>query len=198
MLKGAPETRERPMRIIAGQHKGRSLTAPKGMGTRPTSDRTRESVFNILAHADWAPALEGARVIDLFAGSGALGLEAMSRGAAFCLFVETDHAARGAIRDNIEALGLFGNTRLHRRSATDLGEKPAGVGSPFSLAFLDPPYHKGLVEPALDCLVAGKWLSDDAVAAVETGSDEMLMFAGWQVIEARDYGAARVSFLKRV
>ena len=141
------------MRIIAGQHKGRTLIAPKGTGTRPTSDRTRESLFNVIAHADWAPSMEGARVIDLFAGSGALGLEAMSRGAAFCLFVETDHGARGAIRDNIEALGLFGNTRLHRRSATDLGDKPAGVGSPFTLAFLDPPYHKALVQPALDCLV---------------------------------------------
>lgn len=185
------------MRIIAGTHKGRNLIAPQGMGTRPTSDRTRESLFNMLAHADWAPPLEGARVIDLFAGSGALGLEAVSRGAAFCLFVETDSAARGAIRDNIEALGLFGNTRLHRRSATDLGDKPASAGNPFTLAFLDPPYHKGLVQPALDGLVAGNWLSDDAVAMVETGSDEMLMFSGWQQLDARDYGAARVYFLKR-
>lgn len=185
------------MRIIAGQHKGRSLAAPKGMTTRPTSDRTRESLFNILAHAAWAPPLEGARVIDLFAGSGALGLEAMSRGAAFCLFVETDHGARGAIRDNIEALGLFGHTRLHRRSATDLGEKPAGVGAPFTLAFLDPPYHKGLVQPALDGLITGNWLAEDAVAMVETGSDETLMYTGWEVIDTRDSGAARVQFLKR-
>lgn len=184
------------MRIIAGQHKGRSLAAPKGMTTRPTSDRTRESVFNILAHAPWAPEMEGARVIDLFAGSGGLGLEAMSRGAAFCLFVETDHSARGAIRDNIEALGLFGNTRLHRRSATDLGEKPAGVGSPFNLAFLDPPYHKGLVQPALDGLVSGAWLSENAIAVVETGADEMLMFPAWEVIDMRDFGAARIQFLK--
>jgi 16S rRNA (guanine966-N2)-methyltransferase len=185
------------MRIIAGQHKGRSLSAPKGLTTRPTSDRTRESVFNILAHAAWAPPIEGARVIDLFAGSGALGLEAMSRGAAFCLFVETDHAARGAIRDNIEALGLFGSTRLHRRSATDLGEKPAGVGSPFTLAFLDPPYHKGLVQPALDGLISGKWLAEDAIAIAETGADEALLFAGWDVIDTRDFGAARVQFLRR-
>ncbi len=185
------------MRIIAGTHKGRNLIAPKGMSTRPTSDRTRETPFNMIAHADWAPPLEGARVIDLFAGSGALGLEAMSRGAAFCLFVETDHGARGAIRDNIEALGLFGNTRLHRRSAIDLGEKPAGVGIPFTLACLDPPYHKGLVQPALDCLMEGKWLAEDALVVVETGSDEMLMFPGWTLLDARDYGAARVSFLKR-
>ncbi|MEZ5969710.1 MAG: 16S rRNA (guanine(966)-N(2))-methyltransferase RsmD [Hyphomonas sp.] len=184
------------MRIIAGQHKGRALAAPKGQGTRPTADGHGGS-FNVLAHADWAPGIEGARVIDLFAGSGALGLEAMSRGAAFCLFVETDHAARGAIRDNIEALGLYGNTRLHRRSATDLGEKPAGVGSPFSLAFLDPPYHRDLVNPALDCLVKGNWLAPDAVAVVETASDEMIAPAGWEILDTRDYGAARVWFLKR-
>ncbi|MCA8900047.1 MAG: 16S rRNA (guanine(966)-N(2))-methyltransferase RsmD [Hyphomonas sp.] len=185
------------MRIIAGQHKGRAIAAPKGQGTRPTADRARESLFNVLAHADWAPSIEGARVIDLFAGSGALGLEAMSRGAAFCLFVETDHGARGAIRDNIEALGLYGNTRLHRRSATDLGEKPAGVGAPFTLAFLDPPYHKDLVLPALTGLVEGNWLAGDAVVVVETAADETILPAGWALLDSRDYGAARVWFLKR-
>ncbi len=185
------------MRIIAGEHKGRAIAAPKGQGTRPTGDRARESIFNMLAHADWAPEIEGARVIDLFAGSGALGLEAMSRGAAFCLFVETDHGARGAIRDNIETLGLFGNTRLHRRSATDLGEKPASAGAPFTLAFLDPPYNKGLVEPALAGLVSGKWLTDDALAVVETGVDETITQKGWETVETRDYGAARIWFLKR-
>jgi 16S rRNA (guanine966-N2)-methyltransferase len=185
------------MRIIAGQHKGRAIAAPKGQGTRPTADRARESVFNVLAHAPWAPEIEGARVIDLFAGSGALGLEAVSRGAAFCLFVETDHAARGAIRDNIETLGLYGNTRIHRRSATDLGEKPAGVGSPFTIAFLDPPYHKDLVRPALACLAEGKWLAEDAIAVVETASDELILPEGWEVLDTRDYGAARVWFLKQ-
>ena len=185
------------MRIIAGEHKGRAIAAPKGQGTRPTGDRARESIFNMLAHADWAPEIDGARVIDLFAGSGALGLEAMSRGAAFCLFVETDHAARGAIRDNIETLGLFGNTRLHRRSATDLGDKPASAGAPFTLAFLDPPYNKSLVEPALAGLVSGKWLIDDALAVVETGVDETITPKGWETVETRDYGAARIWFLKR-
>ncbi|MEQ3649649.1 16S rRNA (guanine(966)-N(2))-methyltransferase RsmD [Hyphomonas sp.] len=185
------------MRIIAGEHKGRAIAAPKGQGTRPTGDRARESIFNMLAHADWAPEIDGARVIDLFAGSGALGLEAMSRGAAFCLFVETDHGARGAIRDNIETLGLFGNTRLHRRSATDLGDKPASAGAPFTLAFLDPPYNKSLVEPALAGLVSGKWLIDDALAVVETGVDETITPKGWETVETRDYGAARIWFLKR-
>ena len=137
------------MRIVAGVHKGRPLAAPKGRATRPTADRTREAVFNKLAHAPWSPGVEGARVLDLFAGSGALGFEAMSRGAAFCLFVETDPGARGAIRDNVEALGLYGTTRLHRRDATSLGRKPAALGAPFDLVFLDPPYGQGLGARAL-------------------------------------------------
>ena len=185
------------MRIVAGQFKGRTLQVPKGRGTRPTSDRARESLFNILTHADWAPELDGARVIDLFAGSGALGFEAISRGAAFCLFVETDHGARGAIRANIEAMGLFGITRLHRRSATDLGAKPAGLGAPFSLAFLDPPYRKGLVEPALAGLVGGGWLAEGAIAVVETGAEEETAPDGWEVLDSRTSGAARLWFLRR-
>ncbi len=184
------------MRIVGGEYKGRPLMAPKGQGTRPTGDRARESLFNILAHAEWAPTLDDARVIDLFAGSGALGFEAMSRGAGFCLFVETDHNARGAIRDNIESLGLFGNTRLHRRSATDLGDKPANVAAPFSIAFLDPPYNKGLVEPALSSLRKGQWLTSDAIAMVETAKDEMLDPEGWELIDTRIYGAAKVSFFR--
>ena len=141
------------MRIIGGEHRGRALKAPEGAATRPTSDRAREAVFNILEHAPWSEGIVHARVIDLFAGSGALGLEALSRGAAWCLFVETDAAARGAIRDNIEALApngdLNGRTRIHRRDAVDLGRLPAGDGEPFDLVFLDPPYGKGLGEKAL-------------------------------------------------
>lgn len=186
------------MRIIGGTLKGRTLRTPDGQGTRPTSDRARESLFNILAHADWAPALEGARVIDAFAGSGSLGFEAISRGAAFCLFVETEAAARGCIRDNVEAFQLFGNTRVHRRSATDLGPKPAGVGAPFNLVFLDPPYRMSLVPLALSQLVTGEWLAPDALVVAETGSDEPgLTLAGWDTIDSRIYGAARVSFLRR-
>lgn len=186
------------MRIVAGKHKGRPLSAPKGRETRPTSDRARESLFNVLAHAAWAPDLEGARVIDLFAGSGALGLETISRGAGFCLFVETDHAARGAIRANIEALGLYGITRLHRRSATDLGEKPAGVGAPFTLAFLDPPYGRDLVAPALETLLLGNWLAEGAVAVVETAADEGFE-AGpdWAEVDRRQSGAAEIICLRR-
>jgi len=147
------------MRIVGGRFKGRALKAPEGRDTRPTSDRARESIFNILEHAEWAGGLAERRVIDLFAGSGALGFEALSRGAAFALFVETDHEARGAIRDTIEAFALFGNTRIHRRDATDPGVKPAGLGPPFDLVFLDPPYAEaaGLLAglgPALPGLLA--------------------------------------------
>lgn len=185
------------MRIVGGKFKGRAIKAPEGRDTRPTSDRARESIFNVLSHAEWAPPMEGARVIDAFAGSGALGLEAISRGAAFCLFIETDSAARGAIRDNIEALQLFGVTRIHRRSATDLGPKPAGLGAPFDLVFMDPPYGYDLVPPALDQLVKGGWVTPAALVVTETGADEEApVTPGWMLLDERLYGAARVSFLK--
>src|SRR6185312_4301957 len=151
------------MRIVAGKFKGRAIVSPDGRDTRPTGDRAREAVFNVLEHAEWSLGLEARRVLDLFAGSGALGFEALSRGAAFALFVETDAAARGALRDTIEALGLFGVTRIHRRDATDLGVKPAGLGDPFDLVFLDPPYHRGLGETALTRLGAGGWTTEDAL-----------------------------------
>jgi 16S rRNA (guanine966-N2)-methyltransferase len=187
------------MRIVGGTHKGRAIKTPEGRTTRPTSDRARESIFNVLAHADWAPSLEGRRVIDAFAGSGALGLEAMSRGAAFCLFVETDSAARGCVRDNIEAFQLFGSTRIHRRSATDLGGKPAGLGAPFDLVFMDPPYAYDLVPPALDQLARGAWITPDALVVAETGTDEAApVTPGWALLDERTYGAARVSFLKQI
>lgn len=184
------------MRIVSGQFKGRSIVAPKTDATRPTSDRARESLFNILAHAAWAPDLDGARIMDLFAGSGALGFEALSRGASFCLFVETAHDARGAIRQNIETLGLFGVTRIHRRSATQLGEKPAGLGAPFSIAFLDPPYRKDLIVPCLQALRSGKWLTDNALICAETAVDEELTLEDWDLVSERDSGAAKFWFLK--
>ena len=184
------------MRIVAGRLKGRNIIAPLGQGTRPTSDRARQAVFNVLEHAVWAEPIQGARVIDLFAGSGALGFEAISRGADFCLFVETDEDARGAIRDNIEAFGLFGATRVHRRSATDLGGRPGSAGEGFDLAFLDPPYGKGLAEPALAGLLSGDWLASGAIVMLERGSDEPeIETPGYRRLDVRDYGAARVLFL---
>ena len=185
------------MRIIAGMFKGRTLQAPEGRTTRPTADRARQALFNILEHAAWAPGLAGARVLDLFAGSGALGLEALSRGAAFALFVETDEAARGAIRANIEALGLFGVTRLHRRSAVDLGQRPANLGAPFDLVMLDPPYGQGLVAPALRGLAAGGWLAPGATLAAELGADEAApALDDFTVLDDRRVGAARFVCLR--
>lgn len=185
------------MRIVSGSLRGRNIATPPGLGTRPTSDRARQAVFNILEHAAWAPELQGLRVIDLFAGSGALGFEAISRGAAFCLFVETDEAARGAIRENIDAYGLFGATRIHRRDATDLGLRPASAGTPFDLALLDPPYRQGLGERALAGLAAGDWLKPGAVVMLERAVDEAdAAPEGFEVLDVRDYGAARVQFLR--
>lgn len=189
------------MRIVGGAYRGRSLAAPPGSATRPTSDRAREAIFNVLEHAPWSPGLVGARVIDLFAGSGALGLEALSRGAAFCLFVETDPAARGVIRENAEALGakgeLFGRTRIHRRDATDLGPRPGADGPPFDIAFLDPPYAKGLGEKALAELAAGGWLAEGALVVFERGEAERAPdLPGFETLDERRYGAARVLFAR--
>lgn len=185
------------MRIVSGDFRGKALVTPEGQGTRPTSDRARQAVFNILEHAAWSQGVRDLRVIDLFAGSGALGLEALSRGAAFCLFVETEAAARGAIRDNVEALGLFGRTRIHRRDATDLGIRPGGDGPAFELAFLDPPYGRGLGEVALAKLAEGGWLAPGALIVFERGASEPAFEApGFTPLDVRDYGAARVHFLK--
>lgn len=185
------------MRIVAGSLKGRAIVAPEGQGTRPTSDRARQAVFNVLEHAGWSEPLEGLRVIDLYAGSGALGFEAISRGAAFALFVEIDDEARGAIRENADAYGVMGRTRVHRRSATDLGVRPGSDGEAFDLAFLDPPYRKGLGEQTLARLIEGNWLKPGAVVVFERGSDEPeIETPGYERLDARDYGTARVLFLR--
>ena len=189
------------MRIVAGSFRGKTLAAPPGEATRPTSERARQAIFNILEHAAWSPGVRDARVIDLFAGSGALGFEALSRGAAFCLFVETDPAARGAIRENVDGLSpngaLFGVTRVHRRDATDLGVRPGGDGPAFGLAFLDPPYARGLGEIALEKLAAGGWLSPGCVLVFERGASEPdVAVPGFEPLDVRDYGAARVHFLR--
>ena len=191
------------MRIVSGSLKGRAIVAPEGQGTRPTSDRARQAIFNVLEHAAWAEPLHGARVIDLYAGSGALGFEAISRGADFCLFVEIEDEARGAIRENADAYGLMGRTRVHRRSATDLGVRPGSAGEAFDIAFLDPPYGKGpsspnLGEQTLLRLAEGGWLKPGAIVVFERGSDEPdIDTPGYERLDARDYGAARVLFLRR-
>lgn len=185
------------MRIVSGEFRGKALAAPEGQTTRPTSDRARQAIFNILEHAAWSNGVRDARVIDLFAGSGALGFEALSRGATFCLFVETDEAARGAIRENVDAMALFGRTRVHRRDATELGQRPGADGPAFDLAFLDPPYGKGLGETALAKLAEGGWLAAEALVVCERGADEAPLSApGYEQLDMRDYGAARVWFLR--
>src|SRR5712675_1516120 len=144
------------MRIVGGRLRGRALAAPKSQAIRPTADRLREALFNILVHAYGDP-ISGARVLDLFAGTGALGIEALSRGAAFALFVDDGAQARALLRENVATLGLGGVTRVFRRDATKLG--PAHPIEPFSLAFLDPPYGHGLAEKALDAARAGGWFT---------------------------------------
>ena len=185
------------MRIVSGRYRGRALTAPEGQATRPTSDRAREAVFNVLEHAAWSPGLADARVIDLFAGSGALGLEALSRGAAFCLFVDHDPAAEAAVLANLGALGLGDRARVLRRDASRLGARSSADGPAFDLAFLDPPYTKGLAEAALTSLADGAWLAPGGLVIAERGADEPeLKPDGYEILDDRRWGAARVWFLR--
>jgi 16S rRNA (guanine966-N2)-methyltransferase len=182
------------MRIVGGRLRGRNLVAPKTQAIRPTSDRLRESVFNILAHAYGDP-VAGARVLDLFAGTGALGIEAISRDAAFALFVDDGTEARALIRHNVDALGLGMVTRVFRRDATKLGA--AHPVEPFGLVFLDPPYRKSLATPALASLREGGWLTPDALVVVEEAADAG--FAAPQdftELERRTYDDTVVVFLR--
>ncbi len=181
------------MRVVGGRFRGRALAAPQHAGLRPTSDRVREAVFNILQHGIADFSLEGARVIDLFAGTGALGIEALSRGAGYCLFVEEAPEARALIRSNVEAMGLTGVTRIFRRDATDLG--PAGNMTPYGLAFLDPPYGQGLGEKALTVLRDGGWLVPGAVVVLEEReSAEVTLPEGFTEIDRRSWGDTQVVF----
>lgn len=178
------------MRIVGGRFRGRALKGPSSQAIRPTSDRLRESIFNILAHG-YDDVVENARVIDLFAGTGALGLEAVSRGARFALFVDEGSEARALLRENVEALGLGGVTRIFRRDATKIGDAPAG--EKFDLAFLDPPYGKGLAPRALRALVDGRWLSDGALCIVEEAAEQPVELpAGLTQIERRAYGETQI------
>jgi 16S rRNA (guanine966-N2)-methyltransferase len=184
-----------PLRIVAGTLRGRPLATPSDMGIRPTSDRVREAMFNIIAHGLDGIDLEGARVLDLFAGTGALGIEALSRGAKFCLFVEDGPEARGLIRQNVEAFGLTGVTKIFRRDATDLG--PADRQGAFTIAFLDPPYGKGLAELALASAARGGWLTDGALCVVEEAKDADLQWpAGFVQFEQRSWGDTTANFLR--
>ncbi|MDI4658695.1 16S rRNA (guanine(966)-N(2))-methyltransferase RsmD [Xanthobacter autotrophicus] len=182
------------MRIVGGNLKGRALKGPSSSATRPTSDRLRESLFNVLVHAYGDPC-DGARVLDLFAGTGALGIEALSRGARFALFVEEAAEARGLIRDNVEALGLTGVTKVFRRDATRLGDM--GPGEPYGLVFCDPPYGKGLAERALASAAAGGWLAPDALVVVEERTGLFTGPDGFREIERRAYDESELIVLER-
>jgi 16S rRNA (guanine966-N2)-methyltransferase len=173
------------MRIIAGAWRGRPILAPTGQSTRPTSDRTREALFSMLASR--LGGFEGLRVADLFAGSGALGLEALSRGAAHCVFVETDRAATDVLRRNLAVLGGEGEILA-------VAAEHARVPGPLDLAFLDPPYGSGLAAPALARLP----LAPGAFASVETARDEAIAAEGYEEDCVRTYGKARITLLRRV
>jgi 16S rRNA (guanine966-N2)-methyltransferase len=182
------------MRVVGGRLRGRNLAAPSSQAIRPTADRLRESLFNILIHA-YANPLENARVLDLFAGTGALGIEAISRGAAFALFVDNGAEARALLRNNVEALGLGGVTKVFRRDATNLG--PAHPLDPFSLVFLDPPYGKGLAEQALASLRDGGWLVPHALLVVEEAKAARFVSPeGFDELERRAYDDTEFVFLR--
>jgi 16S rRNA (guanine966-N2)-methyltransferase len=183
------------MRIVAGKFKGHGLAAPKDQTTRPTSDRVREALFNILEHGVEGFELEEARVLDLFAGTGALGFEALSRGAKYCLFIENAVAARGIIRTNVEALHLTGITKIWRRDVTSLG--PAGKIDAFDLIFADPPYGKRLGESALREVHDNGWIKPGGIAVLEESGDAVFDIPqGYEEIDRRSYGDTQVVILR--
>jgi 16S rRNA (guanine966-N2)-methyltransferase len=182
------------MRVVGGRLRSRPIAGPKGDGLRPTADRLRESLFNILAHGYGDP-VSDARVLDLFAGTGALGIEALSRGAAYVLFVDEGVEARSLLRNNTEQLGLGGTSRIFRRDATKLG--PAHPLEPFTLAFLDPPYGKGLAELALVSAREGNWLVPGALVVVEEATDAKFVTPeGYEEFERRVYDDSELVFLR--
>jgi 16S rRNA (guanine966-N2)-methyltransferase len=182
------------MRVVGGKFRGRTLAAPKSQTIRPTADRLRESLFNILKHAYGDP-VRDARVLDLFAGTGALGIEAASHGAAFVLFVDEGAEARALLRENTAAFGLGGASKIFRRDATKLG--PAHPVEPFSLAFLDPPYGQNLAEAALASAQAGGWFTPEGLIVVEEATKSAFAAPeGFTELERRSYDATEFVFLK--
>lgn len=182
------------MRVVGGRLKGLALAGPKGSAIRPTADRLREAIFNILVHGYGDP-VSGARVLDLCAGTGALGIEALSRGARSAVFIDTSAQARAIIRRNLEAGGVMGLARISKRDAAHLG--PAGAQGGFTLVFLDPPYGTGLATKALRSLVKGGWLAEGALIVVEEAADAALdVPSEYEETERRDYGDTRVNVLR--
>jgi 16S rRNA (guanine966-N2)-methyltransferase len=185
------------MRIVGGEFKGRRLTAPEGRDVRPTSDRVRESVFNVLEHSRFSPGIRDASVIDIFAGTGALGLEALSRGARAVTFVEHDDRSRAAILKNAGTLGKARAIHVFRLDATKLPPPPRAAHCPATLAFLDAPYDQDISEPTLLSLQGRGWINEDTLCIVETPSkSEFAAPRGFEILDQRKYGAAMISFLK--
>jgi 16S rRNA (guanine966-N2)-methyltransferase len=185
------------MRITAGRFGGRALATPRNERVRPTSDKVRQAVFNILEHKDFGFGfgLEGARVVDLFAGTGALGLEALSRGAKYALFIDDAAESRALIRQNVEAFWLTGASKIWRRDASALG--PLDTLGPFDLALLDPPYRLELIPKALAGLRDGGWLKSPALAVAEAAEDEDVPPTdGFTLVDERVYGDTKVQFLR--
>jgi 16S rRNA (guanine966-N2)-methyltransferase len=184
------------MRVVGGKLRSRPIAGPKSDAVRPTSDRLREALFNILTHSYGDP-VTGARVLDLFAGTGALGIEAISRGADYALFVDEGVEARALLRDNVESLGLGGVTRIFRRDASKLG--PAHPLDPFSLVFLDPPYGKGLAEKSLISARDGGWLMPEALLVVEEAADAGVNTPeGFIELERRPYDDTEFTFIRLI
>lgn len=181
------------MRVVAGRFRGRALAGPADDRVRPTSDRVREAMFNILEHGIAGFSLAGIKVLDLYAGTGALGIEAISRGAAFALLIDDHSDSRGVIRRNVEALGLTGATKIFRRDAADLG--PAGRNDGFSLVFIDPPYGQGLGEKALASAIAGGWLLPGAVIVIEEAREALVRLPpGVTELDRREWGGTQAIF----
>jgi 16S rRNA (guanine966-N2)-methyltransferase len=182
------------VRIVGGEFRGRSLAVPKSNAIRPTADRTRESLFNILSHA-YPEAIDGTRMMDVFAGTGAVGLEGASRGCRHVLFVESSVEGRGLLWENIDALGLHGRTRMLRRDATDLGS--VGNLEPFELLFADPPYGEGLGEKAFKAAADGGWLVPGALAILEERADVVVdMPPAYLFLETRTFGDSKMHFYR--
>jgi 16S rRNA (guanine966-N2)-methyltransferase len=187
------------VRIVAGRFKGQRLHVPGGQELRPTSDRARESMFNVIAHglADWDGSLQDASVVDVFAGIGALGLEALSRGAAHATFIENSATSLAMIKKNAAHLGAWRDAMLLKLDATRLPPPPLAAKAPCTVAFLDAPYNQELTTPALTGLVNKGWLAAGGLAVIEIAADEPLFTApGFTQLDVRTYGAAKVVFLQ--
>lgn len=181
------------MRIVGGRLRGRAINAPKSSGIRPTADRLRESLFNILMHAHGDP-ITGARVLDLFAGTGALGLEALSRGAAHCTFIERDRAALAAIERNIAKLDAGARSEVRAGAV----ERAAAPSAPFDLVLMDPPYGEGLAQAALDRAARDLWIAEGGWISIEKGPEPLQLPEGVAAEAERRFGKAHLLLLRRM